>query len=93
MVSLAKVMMLSAGYENVILIDYGPLCCNYYTMSAIVAPQMGEYIANAIISKGFKPNSIDVVAHSLGAHISGYVGSTLISKKYGPLNKIFGEYR
>lgn len=93
MVSLAKVMMLSAGYENVILIDYGPLCCNYYTMSGIIAPQMGEYIADTIISKGLKPNSIDVVSHSLGAHIGGYMGSTLIAKKHGSLNKIFGEYR
>lgn len=93
MVSIAKVMMLSAGYENVILIDYGSLCCNYFTMSGIIAPRMGEYIADAIISKGLKPNRIDVVAHSLGAHISGFIGSTIISKKHGTLNKIFGEYR
>lgn len=91
MVSLAEVMLLTGGYKNVILVDYGPLCCNYFTMSGTVAPQMGEYLANAIVSIGLRPNLVDIVGYSLGAHVSGYAGATLMSRNQGRLNKIVGE--
>lgn len=90
MVSLARAMILTGGYKNGILIDYSPLCCNYYHMAESIAPQMGNYLANAIIAMGLKPNLVDMVGHSLGAHISGYTGASLKARNFGLLNRIIG---
>lgn len=92
MVCLAKAMIAMGEYKNGILIDYSPLCCNYFTMSNTVAPQMGDFIANSIILMGLNPGQVDIVGHSLGAHIGGYAGASLKERNLGLLNKIFGEF-
>lgn len=91
MVSLAEAMMLSGGYKNAILIDYKDLCCNYFTLSGVIVPNMGTFIANLIVSMGLNPNLVDMVGHSLGAQICAYVGMSLLERQLGQLNTIFGE--
>lgn len=91
MVKLAKAMMHTGGYQNAILIDYSTFCCNYFKVSDTIAPQIGRFIADFITSIGLKPDLVDMVGHSLGAHICGYTGNSLIGRGLGMLNKIVGE--
>lgn len=92
MVSLTKGMMEARPFKNGIMVDYGPLCCNYLEMANIVSQKMGEYITkNFSKVLDLKPESMVMAGHSLGAHIAGYSGASFQNQNLGSLDTIFGK--
>lgn len=63
---------------TVILVDYGQISdCNYDRSVEEIVPAVGQYIAEVISDLDLDPNNIEIVGHSLGAHIAGYAAAAL----------------
>lgn len=76
-----------------IVVDWKSIArCQYFpkTVKKIV-PNVGECIAKLIIQLNLSPKSIEMMGHSLGAHICSYTGHSLIDSGAGKLKTIFGK--
>lgn len=63
---------------TVILVDYGKISdCNYVRSVEEIVPAVGRYIAEVISDLDLDPSKIEIIGHSLGAHIAGYAASAL----------------
>lgn len=83
--------MLLANVSNatVILVDYGDISdCNYDRSVREIVPAVGHYLAEVISDLDLDPNNIEIIGHSLGAHIAGYASGAL----KGRIKRITGEY-
>lgn len=62
----------------VVLVDYGNISsCNYERTVEEIVPSVGIYLAEFIRSYDLDPNKIELVGHSLGAHVAGYTGASM----------------
>ncbi|XP_020279053.1 pancreatic triacylglycerol lipase-like [Pseudomyrmex gracilis] len=63
--------------HNVLAVDFGKLVNDTYPEALINAPRVAAAVVTALddmVKSGFDPKKLHVVAHSLGAQISSYVG-------------------
>lgn len=73
------------GY--VISVDYGTIAnCSYARTVAEIVPSVATYVAQIIERFNFDPKKIEMVGHSIGAHLCGYVGAAF----NGDIQKITG---
>lgn len=73
------------GY--VILVDYGAIStCGFFKTAREIIPSVARYTASVIKDFNFEPRKIELIGHSLGAHLAGYIGASL----NGAVNRITG---
>jgi len=88
----AKTELLSYYDCNVISIDWGEIAgnVNYFAVVGDL-PQVGQHAANFVDflhnEGGLDITSLHVTGHSLGAHLSGFLGSGVVN---GPVGRITG---
>lgn len=74
------------GY--VIFVDYGRVSnCSYDRSVLEIVPSIGYYVASVLPRFNFDPSKVELIGHSLGAHMAGYVGAAL----NGSLQRITGD--
>lgn len=87
---LAKV---SNGY--VILVDYGQISkCKYEDLMRDLVPKIANYVASVVKSLKLNLQNIELIGHSLGAQLTGYVGAALnsaVQRITGICVKYFGN--
>lgn len=77
----------NATNATVILVDYKNVSsCSYSRSVQEIAPAVGGYLAQVITRLKLDTEKIELIGHSLGAHIAGYAGATL----NGSLSRITG---
>lgn len=81
---LAKV---SNGY--VMLVDYGQISkCKYEDLMRDLVPKIANHVASVVKNLKLNLQNIELIGHSLGAQITGYVGAAL----NGAVQRITGIY-
>lgn len=82
----------NATNSTVILVDYKNVSsCSYSRSVQEIAPSIGNYLAQVITRLELDTDNIELIGHSLGAHIAGYAGASLngtIGRITGWFNKI-----
>lgn len=74
---------------TVILVDYKNISsCSYRRSVQEIAPSVGNYLAQVITRLELDTEKIELIGHSLGAHIAGYAGANL----NGSISQITGEH-
>lgn len=74
---------------TVILVDYKNISsCSYGRSVEEIVPSVGLYLAQVITKLELNREKIEMIGHSLGAHIAGYAGATL----NGTIGRITGWY-
>lgn len=64
------------GY--VILVDFEPILnCSYQRSVQEIIPSVGLFVSNVIRNFNFNPRKIELIGHSLGGHLAGYIGASL----------------
>lgn len=82
---------------NVIIVDWSPIAQTpFYPAPMYETNDVAKYYAkfvNFLISKGLDTNKLHLIGHSLGAHISGFVGEIIgnqtIARITGNLRYLF----
>lgn len=75
------------GY--VILVDYGAIStCGFLKSVREIVPSVAEYTIDVIEDFKFDPRKIELIGHSLGAHLAGYVGAAFD----GDIQRITGVF-
>ncbi|XP_053959309.1 phospholipase A1-like [Anastrepha ludens] len=82
----------SKGYYNIISVDWSDKAQSLnYAASSLRVPGVGKQVAGLIdflyTDGGLSFESLHLIGHSLGAHISGYAGKNV---KYGRIQQITG---
>lgn len=68
----------NATNGTVILVDYKNISsCSYSRSVQEIVPSIGVYLAEVITRLKLDTDKIEIVGHSLGAHIAGYAGCQL----------------
>ncbi|XP_055304651.1 phospholipase A1-like [Sitodiplosis mosellana] len=81
------VALANATNGIVILVDYQNVSsCSYGRSVDEIVPSIGSYLARVIQELELDTDIIELIGHSLGAHIAGYAGATL----NGTLSRITG---
>ncbi|XP_037947732.1 phospholipase A1 VesT1.02-like [Teleopsis dalmanni] len=82
---------LSHGDHNIIIVDWGRARSVDYASSVIAVPATGKKVGSMIEylhkSHGMSLETLDVIGHSLGAHVAGYAGKSVTS---GEVHTIVG---
>lgn len=82
------IALANASNGIVILVDYQNVSsCSYGRSVDEIVPAIGSYLAQVIIELKLDTNKIELIGHSLGAHICGYTGATL----NGTVSRITGK--
>lgn len=69
----------SKGY--IFLIDWTSIAnCSYERTVAELGPSIAKNVANVITSFAWDPEKIEIIGHSVGGHIAGYIGAALNGK-------------
>lgn len=64
------------GY--VLLVDFGTIAnCSLERSVQEIIPSVAYYVANVIRNFNFVPRKIELIGHSLGGHLAGYIGASL----------------
>lgn len=78
----------NATNGTVILVDYKNVSsCSYSRSVEEIVPSVGSYLAQVITELELDTSKIELIGHSLGAHIAGYTGATL----NGSISRITGS--
>lgn len=73
---------------TVMLLDYGAISnCSYERTVYEIVPAVAYYVANVIRIFNFDPHQIELIGHSIGAHLAGYIGAAL----NGSIKRITGN--
>jgi Ca2+-binding RTX toxin-like protein/pimeloyl-ACP methyl ester carboxylesterase len=80
---------------NIILVDWEdgakpPLGLNIYNEAATNTREVGEQLAQYLKARNLDPNKIELMGHSLGAHVSGFAGAKYKEMTGKELNRITG---
>lgn len=68
----------NATNSTVILVDYKNVSsCSYSRSVQEIVPSIGLYLAEVITQQSLDTEKIEIIGHSLGAHIAGYTGASL----------------
>lgn len=82
----------SKGKYNMIAVDWGRARSIDYASSVLAVPTVGKKIAKLVrflfINYGLKLKDVEIIGHSLGAHVAGYAGKNL--KDIGQVHRIVG---
>lgn len=77
----------NATNGTVILVDYKNISsCSYSRSVQEIVPSIGLYLASIITRLNLNTDKIELIGHSLGAHIAGYAGASL----NGSISRITG---
>lgn len=80
----------NATNGTVILVDYKNVSsCSYSRSVQEIVPSIGVYLAEVIARLNLDTDKIELIGHSLGAHIAGYVGASL----NGSIGRITGLFK
>lgn len=83
---------LKAHDYNVIVVDWGAIAGNVlYHIPVANTRNVAEYYAkflDFLVEHGTEPRNVHLIGHSLGAHISGFVGDMI---KKGNVSRITGK--
>lgn len=72
------VALANATKGMVILVDYKNVSsCSYSRSVDEIVPSVGNYLAQVIEQLKLDTNRIELIGHSIGAHIAGYTGAIL----------------
>ncbi|XP_077301148.1 phospholipase A1-like [Arctopsyche grandis] len=83
---------IKGGY-NILLLDTSSLIGYTYFRGARAARFVGMRLGNVLaqlFKSGFNMNSLDVVGHSIGAHVAGYAGKSYLKYTNKLLPRIIG---
>lgn len=79
----------NATNGTVILVDYKNISsCSYSRSVQEIVPSIGLYLAEIITQLKLDTDKVELIGHSLGAHIAGYAGASL----NGSISRITGLY-
>lgn len=82
------IALANAANGTVILVDYKNVSsCSYSRSVDEIVPAVGSYLAQVITELDIDVDRIELIGHSLGAHIAGYAGAAL----NGTISRITGE--
>lgn len=74
------------GY--VIIVDFTPISnCSFERTVTEIIPSVAQYVANTIRNFNFNEQKIELIGHSIGAHLAGYIGANL----NGAIRRITGN--
>lgn len=62
---------------NIILVDWKVAANKTFGRSASYSKQVGEFLANHIISSCINPEEVHVIGYGMGAHIAGFAGQLI----------------
>lgn len=80
----------NATNGTIILVDYKNVSsCSYSRSVQEIVPSIGLYLAEVIARLNLDTDKIEMIGHSLGAHIAGYAGASL----NGSIGRITGLYK
>ena len=86
--------LLDHGDFNVVAVDWGGGSGSLYSQSAantrLVGLEIAHLIESLVANLGARAEDFHVVGHSLGAHIAGYCGESVIKRGLGKLGRISG---
>ena len=86
--------LLEYGDFNVVAVDWGGGSGSLYSQSAantrLVGLEIAHFIENLVAKMGARAEDFHVIGHSLGAHIAGYCGESVIKRGLGKLGRISG---
>ena len=86
--------LLDYGDFNVIAVDWGGGSGSLYSQSAantrLVGLEIAQLIESLVANAGARAEDFHVIGHSLGAHIAGYCGESVIERGLGKLGRISG---
>ncbi|XP_044736197.1 phospholipase A1 VesT1.02-like [Chrysoperla carnea] len=89
-----KDRLLEVGCNNVIVVDWGQLADSPYAAAVSNVSITGEYIGKVLISlankKGVQMEKIRIRGFSLGGHVAGFIGKTIISETGTKVGRITG---
>lgn len=89
-----KDRLLEIGCYNVIVVDWGQLAGSPYVAAVSNVSIAGEYIGKVLISlannKGVQMENIRIRGFSLGGHVAGFIGKTIISETGTKVGRITG---
>ncbi|MEG4147000.1 choice-of-anchor K domain-containing protein [Microcoleus sp. Pol12B5] len=91
----AKALREREPNANIILVDWEdgakpPLGLNFYNEAATNTREVGEQLAQYLKARNLDPNKIELMGHSLGAHVSGFAGAKYKELTGNELNRITG---
>jgi Ca2+-binding RTX toxin-like protein len=91
----AKALREREPNANIILVDWEDgakpaLGLNIYNEAATNTREVGEQLAQYLKARNFDPNKIELMGHSLGAHVSGFTGAKYKELTGKELNRITG---
>lgn len=72
------VALANATNGMVILVDYKNVSsCSYSRSVEEIVPSVGHYLAQVIKELKLDTEKVELIGHSIGAHIAGYAGAIL----------------
>lgn len=78
-------------YENIIVVQYGDICCDYFRFIRETIIGLGEYIARRLLDLGLKPDMIVAVGHSLGCHVIDPITAAFEKRGLGKIRLVWGK--
>ena len=86
--------LLWAEDVNVIVVDWRGGSLPMYSQAAantrLVGLEIAQLIESLVANAGARAEDFHVIGHSLGAHIAGYCGESVIERGLGKLGRISG---
>lgn len=85
---------LKRGDYQIVAVDWQLMAAEAYHKSVVNTRKVGFYIGTQIIKlmgiKGFCPRHFHLIGFSLGAHVAGFIGKTIIKKSGCKVGRITG---
>ncbi|CAH1183842.1 unnamed protein product [Phaedon cochleariae] len=78
--------LFALGPHNVVYVNWSKAGNKSYRVSSANIKPVGRFIAQFLVSSGVPPGNVQLIGHSLGSHLAGFVGKStfeLTGKKLG----------